>query len=108
MLEGKSINVHSNTRLQLALRKWEPAGYIGDIGNFFNGLAKSPRVLPVPLNIEWVQFVLQNCEILHSVRGIPYERDGDARQKFLIKPLKETNLVVAKLFFELWLHESSK
>ena len=48
MLEGKSINVHSN-----ALQKWEPAGHIGDLKFFFNGLAKSPDVL----NIEWVQFV---------------------------------------------------
>ena len=24
----------------------------------------------IVLNIEWVQFVLQNCEILHSVRGL--------------------------------------
>ena len=40
---------------------------------------------------------------------------GDDRQKFWIKPLKETNLGVAQPFFEpesdhfkLWLHESSK
>ena len=31
--------------LQLALQKWEPAGRICDFGNFFNSLAKSPRVL---------------------------------------------------------------
>ena len=28
--------------------------------------------------------------------GLPYERDGDARRKFWIKPLKETNLGVAQ------------
>ena len=33
-----------------------------------NGLAKSPRL--IVLNIDWVQFVLKNCEILHSVRGL--------------------------------------
>ena len=44
-MERNSINVHSNTRPQLALQKWEPAGRIGDFGNFFNGLAKRPRVL---------------------------------------------------------------
>ena len=27
------------------LQKWEPAGRIGDFGNYFNGLAKSPGVL---------------------------------------------------------------
>ena len=31
--------------LQPALQKWEPAGRICDFGNFFNGLAKSPRVV---------------------------------------------------------------
>ena len=31
--------------LQLALQKWEPADRICDFGNFFNGLATSPRVL---------------------------------------------------------------
>ena len=30
---------------QLALQKREPAGRIRDFGNFFNGFAKSPRVL---------------------------------------------------------------
>ena len=35
MLEGNFINVHSNTRPQLALQKWEPAGRIGDFGQFF-------------------------------------------------------------------------
>ena len=28
--------------------------------------------------------------------GLPYESDGDARQKIRIKPLKETNLGVAQ------------
>ena len=30
---------------------------------------------------------------------LPYERLGNACQKFLIKPLKETNMGVAQLFF---------
>ena len=32
---------------------------------------------------------------------LPYERLGDACQKCLIKPLKETNMGVAQLFFTL-------
>ena len=39
MLERNCTNVHSRT--QLALQKSEPAGRIGDFGNFFNGLAKA-------------------------------------------------------------------
>ena len=31
--------------------------------------------------------------------GLPYERGGDARRNFWIKPLKETNLGVAQPFF---------
>ena len=46
-------------------QKWEMAGRIGYFGNFFNGLAKSPCV----------QFVLQNCEILHSVWGL-YDKNS--------------------------------
>ena len=34
-----------------------------------------------------------------SRRGLSYERGGNARRKFGIKPLKETNLVVAQAFF---------
>ena len=41
---------------------------MGDFGNFLNGFAKSPRL--IVLNIDWVQFVLKNCEIPHSVRGL--------------------------------------
>ena len=34
--------------------------------------------------------------LLTGVRGgLPYERGGDARRKFCLKPLKETNLGVA-------------
>ena len=42
MLKRNSFNVHWKFG---ACQKWEPAGRIGDFGNFFNGLAKSPRVL---------------------------------------------------------------
>ena len=49
-------------------KKWEPAGRMGDFGIFLNGFAKSPRL--IVLNIDWVQFLLKNCEILHSVRGL--------------------------------------
>ena len=31
--------------------------------------------------------------------GLPYKRDGDARRKFWIKPLKEIYLGVAQSFF---------
>ena len=62
-------------RLQLALQIWRlskgrtDCPYIGDFGIFFfNGSAKSPRL--IVLNIDWVLFVLKNCEILHSVRGL--------------------------------------
>ena len=37
--------------------------------------AKSPRVLRTVLNIEWVQFVLKNCEILHFVWGL-YDKNS--------------------------------
>ena len=33
------------------------------------------RVLSTPVNIEWVQFVLQNCEILLSVQGL-YDKNS--------------------------------
>ena len=47
MLERNSyVNVHSNTRHSSHYKRWELDGRIGDFGNFFNGLAKSPRVLP--------------------------------------------------------------
>ena len=32
--------------------------------------------------------------------GLPYERDGDDRRKFWIKPLKEINLGVVQPFFD--------
>ena len=67
MFKRNSINVHSNRRklvLQIlgACQNSEPAGRLGDYGHFFNGLAKSVRA-SIVLNIEWMQFVLRNCEI---------------------------------------------
>ena len=52
----------------------------------------------------------------YFARGrLPYERCGDARKEFWIKPLKETNLGMAQPFltpkrdhFKLWLNVSSK
>ena len=32
--------------------------------------------------------------------GTPHERDGDARRKIRIKPLKETNLGMAQALFD--------
>ena len=48
MLKRNSINVHSHTRPLVKSR--EPAGRMGDFGNFLNGFAKSPRL--IVLNIE--------------------------------------------------------
>ena len=60
----------------LALVKSENRlGRIGDFGNFLNGFAKSPRLLRTVLNIEWVQFVLKNCEIVHFVWGL-YDKNS--------------------------------
>ena len=67
MLRRYCINVHCKFG---ARQKWEPAGRIGDFGNFWNGFVKSPRLIVLNILIDWVQFVLKNCEILHSVRGL--------------------------------------
>ena len=62
MLKRNSFNVHSNTTTARSAK--------------VNCLAKSPRVLrSIVLNIEWVHFVLQNCEILHSARGL-YDKNS--------------------------------
>ena len=66
-----------NWVLVLSVRIMVPSGYwatycIGDFGNFLNGFAKSPQL--IVLNIDWVQFVLKNFEILHSVRGL-YDKE---------------------------------
>ena len=52
--------------------------------------------------------IVQFCSDLLSERKNPpggggdsaYERGGDARRKFWIKPLKETDLGVAQAFFD--------
>ena len=67
MLKHNSINVRCQFQFR-ARSKWELAGRIGDFGNFFNGFSKSPQL--IVLNNDWVQFVLNNCEILHSVQGL--------------------------------------
>ena len=66
MLKRNPIIAHSVGGCQ----KWEPAGRFGDFENFFNDFAKSPRVLPSSWIFKWVKFVLQNSEILHSLRGL--------------------------------------
>ena len=78
MLKRNSITVHSSTRPQLKLQTWEPAGRIGDFGDFFKKvLVKSkPTRASIVLNTEWVQFVLQNCEtLMHSPRGL-YDKNA--------------------------------
>ena len=72
MLKRNSFNVHWKFG---ACQKWEPANRIGDFGNFLNGFAKSPRVRRTVLNIEWRQFVLKNCEILHFVWSL-YDKNS--------------------------------
>ena len=52
MLKRNSFNVHWKFG---ACQKWEPAGRIGDFGNFLNGFAKSPQL--IVLNIDWVQYL---------------------------------------------------
>ena len=77
MLKHNSVSVHSNmtTAHSAKVRTGWPH-ILGDFGNFFNCSAKSPHVLLlIILNIERVHFVLQNCEILHSVRGL-YDENG--------------------------------
>ena len=77
MLKCNSINVHSNTP-QLASQKSTPDGHIRDFGNFFNGLAKSPRVLPS----SWILNECNlHCEILLSVRGL-YDKNSASHYCF--------------------------
>ena len=73
MLERNSINVLSNARPQFALQKWEPAGRISDFGIFF--FRYKPTRTSIVLNIEWQQFVLPNCKLLNSVRGL-YDKNS--------------------------------
>ena len=55
MLEGNSINVYSNTRPPLALQKWEPAGGIGDFGNFLKVSLKAHASFDRPEY--WMQYI---------------------------------------------------
>ena len=73
------------TRAQLALQigayqKWEPDGRKGNFGKFVMGFAKSRPQLIV-LNIDWVQVVVKNCKILHSVRGLYDKQASDVLYK---------------------------
>ena len=65
MLKRNSITGHCKFGVR---QKWELGSRIGDFGNVLNGLAESPKL--IVLNIDWVQFVLKICEILHSVRSL--------------------------------------
>ena len=47
----------------------------------------------------FVQKLIQNT-VLKARGDSEYERGGDARQKFWIKPIKETDLGVAWAFFD--------
>ena len=57
MLKRNSFNVHWKFG---ACQKWEPAGRIGDFGNFLNGFAKSPRVL------RW-SWILNKCNLSRQI-----------------------------------------
>ena len=66
MLKRNSVNVQGKFG---ARQKWERAARINiDFGNFLNGFAKSQGL--IVLNIDWEHFVMKNCEILHSFRGL--------------------------------------
>ena len=73
------------TRAQLALQIWRlskvrtgcPKRWFG---KFVRGFAKSRQQLIV-LNIDWVQVVVKNCEILHSVRGLYDKQASDVLYK---------------------------
>ena len=41
-----------------------------------------------------------HCKCFYPGGDSAYERGGDARRKFWIKPLKETDLGVAQAFFD--------
>ena len=68
MLKRNSIKVHSNTRLhwQLTLetRTGRPYEWFWKC---FERFRQKPTIV---LNIDWVQFVVKNYEIPHSVRGL--------------------------------------
>ena len=51
----------------------------------------------VLFSLDWIQ--LQACK-KHIGGDSAYERGGDARRKFWIKPLKETDLGVVQAFFD--------
>ena len=93
VLRRNSINILSNTP-QLALQIWclskvktgWPFRWFWKV--FSNVFAKSTRL--IVLDIDWVQFVLKNCEILHSVRG-PYDKycSTVSPQRWCIKSIKD-------------------
>ena len=68
MLKRNSIKLHSNTRLhwQLTLETRTGRPY-GRFWKCFEQFRQKPTIV---LNIDWVQFVVKNYEIPHSVRGL--------------------------------------
>ena len=72
-------------RAQLALQIWRLSKVRTGLpkrwfGKFVRGFAKSRPQLIV-LNIDWVQVVVKNCEILHSVRGLYDKQASDVLYK---------------------------
>ena len=62
--------------------------------------------LPHPLHVTFPVHIFLRCpqqfeSLEEAIPGrLPYERSRNARGKFWIKPLKETNLGVAQPFFD--------
>ena len=69
---------------------------------FEEELEESSRVTRQGLLINLVGVEKSNVIVFSADRGgnSAYERGGDARRKFRIKPLKETDLGVAQAFFD--------
>ena len=60
------------------------------------GIQDSNHNLQIALNGMAPSYI---CDLLQVCHPPAYERGGDAHRKFWIKPLKETDLSVAQVFF---------
>ena len=102
MLKRDSINGHCKFVVR---QKWELASRIGEFGNVLNGFAKSPQL--IVLNIDWVQFVLKNCEILHSVRSL-YDKQYCFTSDVMYKKYKRLAYTPPDLLARFWKLNLSK
>ena len=76
MWERYSVNAHSNYR-HSSHYKSENRMAVKVILEFFLTVYLKPTRTSIVLNIEWVQFVLQNCKILLSAQGL-YDKNSAA------------------------------